>query len=66
MAVFPKEQLRMMVEQTSDNLQMNGHPKVTKGELLKWFGILLLVTRFEFGERKELWSVGLIQHKDTV
>jgi Transposase IS4 len=56
MAVFPKEQLRMMVEQTSDNLRMNGHPKVTKGELLKWFGILLLVTRFEFGERKELWS----------
>jgi Transposase IS4 len=56
MAVFPKEQLRKMVAETSDVLQKNGHPKVTKGELLKWFGILLLITRFEFGERKDLWN----------
>jgi Transposase IS4 len=56
MAVFPKEQLKKMVEETSDALRVNGHPKLTKGELLKWFGVLLLVTRFEFGERKELWS----------
>jgi hypothetical protein len=41
MAVFPKEQLRKMVDETSDALRLNAHPKLTKGELLKWFGILL-------------------------
>jgi hypothetical protein len=56
MALFPKEQLRMMVEKTSERLLLNGHSKLTKGELLKWFGVLLLITRFEFGERKDLWS----------
>ena len=56
MALFPKEQLKMMVEKTSEKLQSNGHPKLTKGELLKWFGVLLLITRYEFGERKELWN----------
>ncbi len=26
------------------------------GELLKWFGVLVLITRFEFGNRRDLWS----------
>jgi hypothetical protein len=26
------------------------------GELLKWFGVLILITRFEFGNRRDLWS----------
>jgi hypothetical protein len=53
MAVFPKEQLKKMVEETSNALRINGHPKLTRGELLKWFGVLLLLTRFEFGEKKD-------------
>ena len=55
MAVFPKKQLALMVEETSRRLTAAGKPKLTKGELLKWFGILILITRFEFGERDHLW-----------
>ena len=50
MAVFPKKQLSMMVEETSAKLQKEGKPRLTKGELLKWIGVLVLITRFEFGE----------------
>ena len=56
MAIFPKKQLQCMIEETNKRLVKGGHPKLTKGELLKWFGILLLITRFEYGERAQLWS----------
>jgi Transposase IS4 len=56
MAVFPKDQLSFMMEQTNEKLICNGHPRLTKGELLKFFGILILITRFEFGERASLWA----------
>lgn len=56
MAVFPKDQLNLMVEETSKKLANAGKPKLTKGELLKWFGIMILITRFEFGERNHLWN----------
>ena len=26
------------------------------GEMIKWFGIIILATRFEFGDRASLWS----------
>jgi hypothetical protein len=54
MACFPKSQLSLMVEETNKGLQRHGRPKMTKGELLKWMGVLLLITRYEFGDRKEL------------
>ena len=56
MAVFPSSQLKLMVECTSKKLVEEGSPKVTKGEILKWFGVLLLITRFEFGSRAALWA----------
>jgi Transposase IS4 len=56
MTMFPEKQLTMMVEETSKALVKEGSPKTTKGEMLKWFGILLLITRFEFGDRATLWQ----------
>jgi hypothetical protein len=56
MACFPKEHLKSMVEQTSAELQRAGHLPTSIGELLKWFGINILITRFEFGDRASLWS----------
>jgi Transposase IS4 len=56
MAVFPSKQLSLMVEQASEKLRREGKAKLTKGELLKWFGVLLLITRFEFGDRSNLWQ----------
>ena len=56
MACFPKEQLKFMVEQTSASLQGAGKIPTLIGEILKWFGVTLLLTRFEFGARYSLWS----------
>ena len=44
MARFPKDQLRAMVEHTSDNLAMAGKPPSTTGEILKWIGVTILIT----------------------
>ena len=59
LAVFPKLQLRQMQERTSAAL-MNVQPKAlqptTIGEILKFFGVLLTITRYEFGLRSSLWT----------
>ena len=55
-AVFPKKQLQEMQERTSTVLQNEGHDPTSVGEILKFFGILLIITRFEFGSRASLWS----------
>ena len=56
MATFPKTQLNWMVDCLNTILPLHNKDPTTMGELLKWFGILILVTRFEFGSRAELWS----------
>ena len=59
LAVFPKKQLKEMQERTSQALQ-NAHPKplqpTTVGEILKFFGVILIITCFEFGQRSSLWA----------
>ncbi|NJN80502.1 MAG: hypothetical protein HC797_08540, partial [Anaerolineales bacterium] len=56
MACFPKDQLTFMVNKLNGNLLQKNKERTTIGELLKWFGVMLLTTRFEFGERSSLWS----------
>jgi len=56
MATFPKTQLNWMVERLTTQLLAHGKDPTTLGELLKWFGVLILITRFEYGNRAELWS----------
>jgi hypothetical protein len=56
MAVFPPDQLARMVELTNDKLATNKQPQLTTGELLKFFGVLILGTRHEFGHRADLWK----------
>ena len=56
MAVFPKEQLFEMTERTSQVLQRENLQGTSTGEVLKFLGILLIITRFEFGTRASLWS----------
>ena len=59
LAVFPKSQLRQMQERTSIALT-SASPKAlqptTIGEILKFFGVLLTITRYEFGLRSSLWT----------
>jgi len=56
MACFPKSQLMWMVERLNVALPRANKTATTMGEVLKWFGVLMLITRFEFGNRAELWS----------
>lgn len=56
MAVFPMTQLKAMVNETSTALRAEDKSPTSYGEVLKWMGLVILVTRCEFGARSELWS----------
>ena len=55
-AMFPKKQLEEMVVNTSEALNIKGKPSTSTGEMLKFFGVMILATRYEFGCRRSLWS----------
>ena len=54
--MFPDEQLNEMIRLTNINLQKEGKRLVTKGQLVKFFGIMLLITRTRVNNRQELWA----------
>ena len=54
--MFPPLQLQEMVRLTNLELTTKNNPPKTIGEILKWIGILILATLFEFGHRRSRWS----------
>jgi hypothetical protein len=56
MACFPSKQLKYMVDETSKRLRADNKVGTSLGELLKFFGVTILMTAFEFGERHSLWE----------
>jgi len=56
MAMFPVDQLVRMVRLTSAKLRTRGMQQTTAGEVLKFIGVTLLATRYEFGARADLWA----------
>jgi Transposase IS4 len=54
--MFPPNQLDVMCRETNIILDFYHKPKTTKCELLKFFGIIILATRYEFQSRRNLWS----------
>jgi hypothetical protein len=55
--MFPPSQLTLMHRLMNEEIcRIGGHKDVTKGELLKFIGILILISKFEFGKRAALWS----------
>ena len=54
--LFPPEQLQLILQLTNNELAMARKNYTTAGEIVKFFGVMLLVTRFEFGSRASLWS----------
>ena len=55
--MFPPKQLNEMIRLTNISLLRGGINKCTsKGEMLKLFGVMILVTKFEFTTRAKLWS----------
>ena len=54
--LFPPEQLQLILQLTNNKLAMARKNYTTAGEIVKFFGVMLLVTRFEFGSQASLWS----------
>ena len=53
---FPPHHLNKIVQLTSSKLLNLNKTPTTKQEILKLFGVLVLITRFEFGSRASLWA----------
>ena len=56
MLMFPDTQLAETLRLTNIELKDIGKKEMTKGGLVKFFGITILITRFEFYQRRDLWS----------
>ena len=54
--LFPPEQLLLILQLTTNKLAMARKSYTTAGEIVKFFGVMLLVTWFEFGSQASLWS----------
>jgi hypothetical protein len=50
------ECLDAIVVLTNIQLHEKGRKATTRQEILKFFGVCILATRFEFGKRADLWS----------
>jgi Transposase IS4 len=54
--MFPPAQLDLCVTCTNEQLILKNKKQTTKKELLKFFGIIILASRYEFTTRASLWS----------
>ena len=54
--LLPPEQLQLILQLTNNKLAMARKNYTMAGEIVKFFGVMLLVTWFEFGSRASLWS----------
>ena len=56
MLMFPPKQLEKMVLYTNDELEKKDGENMSKSELIKFLGLCILITRFQFSSRRNLWS----------
>jgi Transposase IS4 len=56
LAVLPLKHIWKIVDMTNENLKKNNQQVTTPSEILKIFGVMVLMTRFEFSKRDSLWS----------
>ena len=54
--LFPPEQLQLVLQLTNNELAMARKNYTTAGEIVRFLGVMLLVTQFEFGSWASLWS----------
>ena len=55
MTMMPVTHLARIVELTNDNLLDRSSSPTTTGEILRFFGVLVLMKRVQFGNRRDLW-----------
>ena len=54
--MFPPEELNLIVTLTNTQLTGDGKLTTSHGEIIKFLGIWILITRFEFSSHASLWS----------
>lgn len=54
--MFPMSHLAKIVTMTNANLILNNKGVTDASEILRFFGIIILMSRFEFGPRRDLWE----------
>ena len=60
--IFSSSQLRQCMLLTNIALRRDKLNETTTGEVLKYFGILIILSKFKFIKRRDLWS-NLSQHR---
>ena len=56
MMMMPPKALRDMLSNTNEQLQIVELKDLTRGELLRFLGLMILMSKFEFQSRCLLWS----------
>ena len=56
MMMFPQQHLNDMIEMANSNLDREGLARTTMGELVKFFGIIIMMTRVKMKARRDLWN----------
>ena len=54
--MFPPQQMLAIVRLTNNNLREKNIPLTSNGEILRYFGVCILATRYQFASRRDLWS----------
>ena len=54
--MFPPDHLIHIINLTNRKLRTANYHETSKGEIVKFFGIIVLSTRFVFGRRRDLWK----------
>ena len=58
--MFPPNHLIKIIALTNVILEAKGHEDITKGDLVKFFGIIIIGSRYEFGSRRDLWDTTFV------
>jgi Transposase IS4 len=56
LAFFPPNAMKNIMYVTNKKLEEDEQPEMRMGELLKFFGVLILITKFEFSNHRDPWS----------
>jgi Transposase IS4 len=63
LVAFPPTALKRILTLTNKSLRNNGGKEIELGELLRFFGVVLLITKLDFRRRCELWNtVGMFKY----
>ena len=57
MTTFPPAAMRHIIKETNEKLKELNQDQLDVGEFLKFIGVMILTTRFDFGDRRELFRV---------